>query len=266
MKVIRTVIVLDRGDIMNSAEWEKTHAQFTSAIKAMAHPPGSGKFVLRKKTPKLNKAGQKTGQWQRNGVSPMKVLFLSEMEKRAWKREEPLNLKDIVGKYAAEAEELFLEYPSKKPISEPLHSLVGDLDCHFTISKEWRAAIEWETGNISSSHRSMNKLCLALVAGQVEVAVLIVPSRDMYPHLTDRIGNWLELSPYLHFWKKVGHFVKRGLLAVTVVEHDELTDDPAVPYFETGADGNSARGATKTKKLAAYPKKSGRSPRPSGNG
>jgi hypothetical protein len=80
----------------------------------------------------------------------------------------------------------------------------------------------------------------------------------MYPHLTDRIGNWLELSPYLHFWKKAGQFVKRGLLAITVVEHDELTDDPAVPYFATGGDGNSARGLAKTKKLAAYPKKRGR--------
>lgn len=120
------------------------------------------------------------------------------------------------------------------------------MDCYFKINDSWRAVIEWETGNISSSHRSMNKLCLALMAQQTEVAVLIVPSREMYPHLTDRVGNWMELSPYLHFWKKVGGYVKSGLLAITVVEHDKLTDDPAVPYIGQGTDGRSAEGAAKT--------------------
>ena len=39
--------------------------------------------------------------------------------------------------------------------------------------------------------------------------------------------------------------VKRGLLAVTVVEHDELTDDAAVPFISQGSDGRSAEGAGK---------------------
>ena len=93
----------------------------------------------------------------------------------------------------------------------------------------------------------MNKLCLALMTAQIEIGVLIVPSRALYPHLTDRIGNWMELSPYLHFWKRAGEFVKKGLLAVTVVEHDELTDDPSVPYIGQGKDGRSAEGKAKSK-------------------
>lgn len=31
-----------------------------------------------------------------------------------------------------------------------------------------RCVIEWETGNVSSSHRSMNKLCVRLNAGIIE--------------------------------------------------------------------------------------------------
>ena len=41
MKVIRTLVVLDRGRIIDSAEWEKIHSAYTDAIRAMVHPPGS---------------------------------------------------------------------------------------------------------------------------------------------------------------------------------------------------------------------------------
>lgn len=242
-------MVLDRGKIIDSAEWAKIHSAYTDAIRAIVHPPGSKNFTIRKKSRKLNKAGKPTSQWNRNGVTAIKEQFLSEMLARKWKLEDPLNISALMENYKAskEAEELFLEYPSKQAISEPLHSMVGDFDCSFKIAEKWRAVIEWETGNISSSHRSMNKLCLALIASQIEVGVLIVPSRVLYPHLTDRIGNWMELSPYLHFWKKVGEFVKRGLLAVTVVEHDVLTDDPSVPYIGQGKAGRSAEGKAKSK-------------------
>jgi hypothetical protein len=163
----------------------------------MVHPPGNKIFTIRRKTRKLTAAGKPTSQWNRNGVPAIKQQFLKELLKRNWKLEEPLNISVLMETYkpSDEAEELFLEYPSKKAISEPLHNLVGDFDCFFKISETWRAVIEWETGNISSSHRSMNKLCLALMSSQIEVGVLIVPSRALYPHLTDRIGNWMELSP-----------------------------------------------------------------------
>jgi Restriction endonuclease BamHI len=115
-------------------------------------------------------------------------------------------------------------------------------------SAEWEKIHSAYTDAIrASSHRSMNKLCLALMTLQIEIGVLIVPSRALYPHLTDRIGNWMELSPYLHFWKRAGEFIKKGLLAVTVVEHDELTDDPSIPYIGQGKDGRSAEGKTKSK-------------------
>ena len=48
MKVIRTLVVLDRGKIIDSAEWEKIHSAYTDAIRAMVHPPGSKQFTIRK--------------------------------------------------------------------------------------------------------------------------------------------------------------------------------------------------------------------------
>lgn len=58
-------------------------------------------------------------------------------------------------------------------------------------------ALEWETGNVSSSHRSLNKMSLGLLKGVLAAGILVVPSRELYKYLTDRIGNFEELAPYL---------------------------------------------------------------------
>jgi hypothetical protein len=110
-----------------------------------------------------------------------------------------------------------------------------------------RVAIEWETGNISSSHRSMNKLALALGNGVVDIGVLVLPSRSLYEHLTDRIGNIGELSGYLSMWEGLKASVERGLLAITVVEQDDLTDDD-FPYLPRGNDGRAKEGRSKKAK------------------
>ena len=75
--------------------------------------------------------------------------------------------------------------------------------------------------------------------------MLILPSRNLYDHLTDRIGNIGELSPYLGMWKSMGAAVERGMLAIAVVEHDELTDDPEFPYLKAGKDGRAVEGKGK---------------------
>jgi hypothetical protein len=71
----------------------------------------------------------------------------------------------------------------------------------------------------------MNKLAIALASGVIQAGVLIVPSRSCYEHLTDRIGNIGELSGYLELWEATRERVDCGLLAISVVEHDALTDD-----------------------------------------
>lgn len=92
----------------------------------------------------------------------------------------------------------------------------------------------------------MNKLAIALTNGIVEVGVLIVPSRELYRHLTDRIGNIGELSCYPAMWESIRAVVPRGLLAVTVVEHDALSRDPSLPHLRVGNDGRAGQGRART--------------------
>lgn len=98
----------------------------------------------------------------------------------------------------------------------------------------------------------MNKLAIALANGIVEVGVLIVPSRALYEHLTDRIGNIGELSGYLSMWVGLKATVDRGVLAITVVEQDALTDDDAFPYLPRGSDGRAKEGRAKMTVLQSF--------------
>jgi hypothetical protein len=95
--------------------------------------------------------------------------------------------------------------------------------------------VEWETGNISSSHRSLNKMCLGLMKGAIVSGTLVVPSRALYHFLTDRIGNWSELVPYLDLWKSVP--IEAGVLELVVVEHDATSID--VPRIPKATDGRA---------------------------
>lgn len=95
--------------------------------------------------------------------------------------------------------------------------------------------LEWETGNISSSHRAINKMCLGLLDGTLIGGVLVVPTRAMYKYLTDRVGNFTELEPYFRFWRRCP--VKEGLLAVIAIEHDGVSRD--VQRIPKGTDGRA---------------------------
>jgi hypothetical protein len=91
--------------------------------------------------------------------------------------------------------------------------------------------LEWETGNISSSHRAMNRLHLAQRDGCVG-GVLILPTKRLAQYLTDRIGNYEELEQYLKLYD-LPHLA----IAVYGVEHDR--EDFAVDRIKKGTDGRS---------------------------
>jgi hypothetical protein len=95
--------------------------------------------------------------------------------------------------------------------------------------------VEWETGNISSSHRSLNKMALFLQEGKIAAGVLVVPSREMYKYLTDRVGNMQELEPYLKMWRSLP--CKSGALEIVVIEHDATSEK--VPKIQKGTDGRA---------------------------
>ena len=94
-------------------------------------------------------------------------------------------------------------------------------------------AAEWETGNISSSHRAMNKMALGLMQEVLIGGILILPTREMYHYLTDRIGNFEELEPYFPLWRAVA--CREGILGVVSVEHDAVSRDvPRIPKATNG--------------------------------
>lgn len=97
--------------------------------------------------------------------------------------------------------------------------------------------VEWETGNISSSHRALNKMALLLLNGHISAGILIVPNRKMYPYLTDRIGNYEELIPYFNLWKNVN--VEKGYLEIIPIEHDGISK--LAPIIKKGTDGRAKK-------------------------
>ena len=234
MKWLRTLVLFDKGNVISSSDWQTIHESYVRAILSIDHPVGSGSLKLKRKTRLPN------SQWSRNGVGYLRSRFLGHMKgAEGWQAEGNVDLgRDRV-------QPPIKLYPSLESYRAPITSDFGGFDFVTTAPSGTKVAIEWETGNISSSHRSMNKLAIALGNGIVQAGVLILPSRNLYEHLTDRIGNIGELSGYLSMWESLKSSVERGLMAVTVVEHDALTDDASFPYLPMGNDGRAREGRAK---------------------
>ena len=93
--------------------------------------------------------------------------------------------------------------------------------------------VEWETGNVSSSHRAINKMALGLVAGKCVAGVLVIPNMTLAKYLTDRIGNIEEIRPYIPLWENLR--VAEGVLELVVIEQDgESTASPRIPKGKHG--------------------------------
>lgn len=138
----------------------------------------------------------------RNGVKPIKDAFVEVLLRQGWEAEIDL------------------------------------FDAHLTYPNNTLPfAVEWETGNISSSHRAINRLGLGMQEERISGGVLVLPTRDLYRHLTDRIGNFQELEPYLDLWRRWDGEPGFHYLAIATVEHDGL--NPAVPYIPRGTDGRA---------------------------
>jgi hypothetical protein len=95
---------------------------------------------------------------------------------------------------------------------------------------------EWETGNVSSSHRSLNKMVMLLADGLLVAGTLVVPTRRLAQYLTDRIGNLEELTGYFPLWSR--YPCSRGVLEIVGIEQD--AESLSVPRIPKGTDGRSA--------------------------
>ena len=112
-----------------------------------------------------------------------------------------------------------------------------DIDMAKALPDGRHFTLEWETGNISSSHRAVNKMVRGMLEGRYAGGVLVLPTRNLAQYLTDRIGNYEELQGYFKMWASVP--VKDGVLAVMRIEHDGTS--MKVPRIPKGTDGR-ARG------------------------
>ena len=202
MKVVSVETLVSKGNFAQSDEWKEIREMAASAAQAVVWPVGSDKFTI------YPESGKKSGEG--NGVKPIKNAAMSYLDEQSWKLEHPWPIEHRV-----------------KP---------GKMDAAFHSTKGL-IALEWETGNISSSHRSMNKMCLGLITDVIVAGILIVPSRILYPYLTDRIGNVAELEPYFPLWSATP--CKEGVLEIIVVEHDEESTE--VPRIPKGTDGRAKR-------------------------
>jgi len=112
----------------------------------------------------------------------------------------------------------------------------GPIDATYRVGEKL-FAVEWETGNISSSHRAVNKMAIGILGHKLIGGVLILPTRNMYQYLTDRVGNFEELEPYFDLWRSLNG--DEGLLAIMAVEHDGVSRD--VPRIRKGTNGRALR-------------------------
>ena len=170
------------------------------AIAAVVWPPGADTFTIHAQS------GKKRGEG--NGVKPLKDAAVLYLKERGWLPEHPW------------------------PVGARV--VPGNMDAVFRSSRGL-IGFEWETGNISSSHRSLNKMSLGLLRGETVGGFLVVPSRKLYHFLTDRIGNVAELEPYFEFWSATP--CKEGVLEIVVIEHD--AESLKVPRIGKGTDGRN---------------------------
>jgi len=198
VKIVDVITLQNCGSYAASKHWKKTRKQIHEAVKRCEWPIGSGSFTIYPESGKKRNEG--------NGVLPIRNEFVAFLKSKGWA----------------------IEGPAKNALGQSL----GDFDAVLP-GPEKPIVVEWETGNISSSHRSMNKLTMLVSGGVISAGVLCVPSRKLYVYLTDRIGNIKELEPYFGLWKSVP--CESGVLEIVVFEHDaESTKVKKIPKMTAG--------------------------------
>lgn len=197
MKLVKTEFLFRSGGFEESETCLVIQKEIEDAIFSIVWPPGNDSFVINP-----SKHG--------NGVKPIKLAFLQHLQTLGWQTETRLDI--------ARA-------------GNP-----GPIDAVRKIAHHY-FAVEWETGNISSSHRALNKMLLGLIRDTLLGGMLVLPSRNLYPYLTDRVGNYDELMPYFDVWRNIP--CSMGVLGVVVVEQDAISAQ--VPLIAKGTDGRELR-------------------------
>ncbi len=205
MKLIHEEILIGSDNAAKSPEAAACLADIRSAIANVVWPHKSQTFTI---NPVVDG----------NGVLPIKVGFVRKLKALGWRLEERPVLAKGLGP--------------------------GKVDALKSLQSGRQFAAEWETGNISSSHRALNKMCMGIMEGHLAGGVLILPDRELYKYLTQRIGNYKELAPYFPVYQHL-HAIN-GLLAVFAVSYDRTSD--RVALIPKGMDGHSLQRRAMLKK------------------
>lgn len=210
MKLVTVRDLVANGSFPNSQASRQVFRDLRAAIDAVRWPPGAPDFTI------YGQRGKRRGQG--NGVTPIKQGFVAKLREPGWRLETDFPASEAV--------------KNDRSVARP-----GAFDAWNDLNTYGYAPFvaEWETGNISSSHRALNKMALGLLSGQLAGGVLIVPTRTLYQYLTDRVGNDRELEPYFPLWSALP--IKDGYLGVIAVEHDAVSMD--VPRITKGTDGRA---------------------------
>lgn len=197
MKITRVKTLIDKGSFGKSQSFSKITKDIKQATISIQNPPGSGQFLLYDKE-------------KGNGVVPIKEAFIETLNTLGWEDEKIVSNTEI-----------------KK----------RKFDTAIRLNNGKYFAVEWETGNISSSHRALNRIALGIMDGLLDGGILVLPSRKMYKLLTDRIGNYQELEPYFKVWEALEPSIENGLIEVIEIEHDGASLD--IPPIRKGTDGRA---------------------------
>lgn len=211
MRIVETLNLAQAGSFPRTATWRKATADVEQAIKLADWPFGHGKFLLNPDPIRDHKGKLNSHS---NGVMPIKQPMIGYLASSGWKT----------------------EALPKLPVGEDGKDVLttGDLDA-LLLDRGRYVGFEWETGNVASSHRAINKLLDGITRRTLQGGILVLPMRETQRYLTDRVGNFEELAPYFELWEK--YPLEEGALRVYGIAHDKL--DSTVPHIPKGKDGRA---------------------------
>jgi hypothetical protein len=211
VRIVESFNLVQAGSFPRTATWRRATSDVEQAIELADWPFGRGQFLLnpdpiRDRKGKLDRHS--------NGVLPIKQPMIGFLASSGWKTEALPKLP--VGKAGKDV------------------LTTGDLDA-LLLDRGRYVGFEWETGNVSSSHRAINKLLDGITRGTLQGGTLVLPMRETQRYLTDRVGNFEEIAPYFELWER--YPLSNGALRIYGIAHDAL--DSSVPHIPKGKDGRA---------------------------
>lgn len=151
-----------------------------------------------------------------NSVTPIKAGLVNLLhDSYGWKKEK--QLKSLSGD---------LEQRERKK------GVGGGIDVYKEFVQgqfSFNVGLEFETGNVASVHRSLNKMALGVDSHELDLMVLVLPVYNLSYFLTDRSANYEEIEAYFKLYEN-RPFIAFGFEAEKY--------GPQFEIFEKGNDGN----------------------------